>query len=565
MFLGFGGLPGQGFLVGVGTPVEEFFQVVGGFAGAEGDDDEGGLGQQCGAEAEDGGVDGAAFHGLQEGLVFGEEAEEEFPDGVPAPGVQEDDIEEGDADAQEGGGPDPLGGAPSPVEPSQDGAARACGEDASGEHLEELDVFALAVEEAEAEGEDGHQHHGEADEPEVGALGEALSVGWDDDVLDQDGAPGVEVAGVRGEHEEEHDGYQHALDAHGEDGGQAGGEGHLVGRGGDEIGGEVGGSLPGDFREGGRLGHGEASQGKHEGEEGHGNHAPGGEDAAHLGLVGGEGGDGVALISLPCAVARDASVDVDHDPPEVQVLDPRGVEGIDVALPRGLAGEDLMEGGLVQQDEDGDGHGDAHAVAEDGLDGVGDDVLDLPTGGGDEEGASQEEAHEQGEGADAAEGGGKPQEGDEEIGGHGGEDAIVDDAGEPADEAHEDAVPAAEPHLEILSHGEGPGLPETIGDVAGDAEDRQDEGGGVVPPGDRPARMVEDLGARHQGDEPVARQAVGGGQQIAAGGASRRQEVGDGAHVALGVEDGGGQEKEGDDQHSPVKNGHRAGESAWRL
>ena len=253
-FLLFGGFDDAlvGFLVHevlevVFAAVEEFVEIIGLLAGQPGDDD---VADDGGDHAEE--VDFLSRDGELAGELLrrdlpvddgelvaevGEGEAEVFKEvrevrGEPVVDVDpflvdaeaQDGEEEADDHGREGAGRRSF----ARIEAAEHAGARAAEIDGSREGEELEDVVALAEIVAEPPGEDGDEGDGEAEQAELRRLGDGLVVDRQDDVLDENRAPAVEIGRVRGDHEEDHEGHERSGDADGQDVAQGDWHKHLV-------------------------------------------------------------------------------------------------------------------------------------------------------------------------------------------------------------------------------------------------------------------------------------------------------------------------------------------------
>ena len=140
--------------------------------------------------------------------VGGEEAVEFGPPFLPGKAAQ------GDEGSGDEGGKGALCGAAAPVESQGDDGAGA-GPEGSGdgeEHEDEVDLGEGAAEEV---GEGGDAGDGEAQGSQLLRGGEGAAAEGEDEVLDEDAAPGVQVGGVGGDEQEDHEGTEDAYEAAG--------------------------------------------------------------------------------------------------------------------------------------------------------------------------------------------------------------------------------------------------------------------------------------------------------------------------------------------------------------
>ena len=253
-FLLFGGFNDAlvGFLVHevlevVFAAVEELVEIVGLLAGQPGDDDvsdDGGdHAEQIDFLSRDGELAGELLRRdlpVDDGELVAEigEGEAEVLEEVREVGGEpvvdidpflvdaeaEDGEDESDDHGREGAGRRSLAG----IEAAEHAGARAAEVDGAREGEELEDVVALAEVVAEPPGENGDEGDGEAEQAELRLLGDGLVVDGEDDVLDENRAPAVEVGGVRGDHEEDHEGHEGAGDADGQDVAQGDWHEHLV-------------------------------------------------------------------------------------------------------------------------------------------------------------------------------------------------------------------------------------------------------------------------------------------------------------------------------------------------
>ena len=222
-----------------------------------------------------------------------------------------------------------------PVEPADDRAAGSGAEEGSGDHLEHVDVFVLPVAEAEDEAEDRHAEDRQAQEQQMQPGGNRSAVERQDDVLNEDRSPAVQVGRVGREHEEESDRGEESLDSGRKERTGRHRHRHLVGvlRG-------VGGELAADgklFRREGGVGQERVgAERDHRREHRDRQHPPGREDVAHLRLVRILRRSRVALVALPGTISVDKENKVDQNEPDVEIADLEGIERIHIGLPRRL-------------------------------------------------------------------------------------------------------------------------------------------------------------------------------------------------------------------------------------
>ena len=354
------------------------------------------------------------------------------------------------------------------IEAAEHAGARAAEIDGSREGEELEDVVALAEVVAEPPCEDCDEGDGDSEQAELCLLGDRFVVDRQNDVLNENRAPAVEVGRIRGDHEEDHEGHERAGDADGQDVAQGDRYKHLVSNGftcGQRLlqllgGGVVfrrlvfGEGLDVAFRhafrerefllnhfmdflmDSGRMGGvvGRihigvgADDHQHEGDA-HESGAPLAENAGHLLFMRVGGGAVVGLVAEPCVAVVDGADHADDDVQQVELRQFIDIEGVEETLAFWAAQNGVAD---IRDTEDAEQGNDDRRIAEVGentLAAVGYHGRNLSAGEHDEEGDAEEEGHQQAEGLemDSADGDDLRQMAvvDDEAAGDGGEEGVA--------------------------------------------------------------------------------------------------------------------------------------------